>query len=145
MQRRVEEPDGHRQAVHGLEDLHEVGPLGHAERLEGRLLLGRGGGQDHPPHDRQAVLGQEHVLGAAQADALGAVAGGRWRRPARCRRWPAPPRWPGPDLVGPTQDGLELGRRSRPRTAGPGPSTTVPLVPSTEIQSPSLTTVSPDA
>ena len=34
--------------------------------LDGRV------GQDHAAHDGQAVLAQEHVLGAAQADALGA-------------------------------------------------------------------------
>jgi hypothetical protein len=34
--------------------------------------------QDHPLHDRQALRLEEHVLGAAEADALGAV--GRARR-----------------------------------------------------------------
>ena len=33
-------------------------------------------GEDHPAHDRQAVLAEEHVLGAAQADALGAELAG---------------------------------------------------------------------
>ena len=33
-------------------------------------------GQDHAPHDGQAVLAEEHVLGAAQADALGAELAG---------------------------------------------------------------------
>ena len=46
-------------------------------------------------------------------------------------------------LVGPAQDGLELGRGLPLGLSGTWPSTTVPLVPSTEIQSPSSTTVSP--
>ena len=33
-------------------------------------------GHDHLLHDRQALFFEEHVLGAAQADALGAVAAG---------------------------------------------------------------------
>ena len=47
-----------------------------AQLLEGLGLLGRRVGQDHPPHHRQPVLAQEHVLGAAQADPLGAQAAG---------------------------------------------------------------------
>ena len=41
----------------------------------GLLLVGRVG-EDHRPHDRQPVLAEEHVLGAAQADALGAEVAG---------------------------------------------------------------------
>ena len=43
-------------------------------------------GHDHRPHLRLAVLGHEHVLGAAQADALGAEARAPARRPPACRR-----------------------------------------------------------
>ena len=71
VQRRVEQAHRHRQPVHRLEDLDEVGALGDAQLLEGGVL-GRGVlGEDHPAHDGQAVLGDEHVLGPAQADALG--------------------------------------------------------------------------
>ncbi len=50
----------------------EVLALDEAQLLERVGLLGRRLGQDHPPHHGQAVLAQEHVLGAAQTDALGA-------------------------------------------------------------------------
>ena len=47
-------------------------------------------GQDHLAHGEDALVLEEHVLGAAQADALGAeLARGCARRPA-CRRWRAP-------------------------------------------------------
>ena len=35
--------------------------------------------EDHAAHDRQAVFGEEHVLGAAQADALRAELAGDGR------------------------------------------------------------------
>ena len=72
MQRRVEQADGDRQARHGGEDRHEVRLL-HRQQLRERLLappvLGR---EDHLAHHGQALGGHEHVLGAAQPDALGA-------------------------------------------------------------------------
>ena len=68
------------------------------------------GGEDHPPHDRQPVLAEEHVLGPAQPDALGAelagvlgvgtvVGVGPHRELALA------------DLVGPVEHDVELGRR----------------------------------
>ena len=87
VQRRVEQADGDRQAVHGLEDLLEVGPL-QFEQLgqRRRLLLGRVG-EDHALHERQPIA-EEHVLGAAQADALGAELTRPRRVRHRCPRWP---------------------------------------------------------
>ena len=38
-----------------------------------------------------AAVAEEHVLGAAQPDALARRACAPGRRPRRCRRWPAPP------------------------------------------------------
>ena len=47
-------------------------------------------GQDHLAHGADAVLVEEHVLGAAEPDALGAeLDRGARRRPAY-RRWRAP-------------------------------------------------------
>ena len=82
-------------------------------------VLGLGGvGQDHAPHDREAILGQEHVLGPAQPDALGAEPAGVGRV--------GPVVGVGPhgqlalaDLVGPLQDGVELGRRLGRGQRGP--------------------------
>ena len=73
VQRRVEEPDDHRQAGHRLEDAFEVAALNGQQLGELLLAVLRCGGHDHRLHDRQSILLHEHVLGAAQADALRAV------------------------------------------------------------------------
>mmetsp|Transcript_26972 Transcript_26972/g.58961 ORF Transcript_26972/g.58961 Transcript_26972/m.58961 type:complete len:401 (+) Transcript_26972:1568-2770(+) len=71
MQGRVQQPDGDRQALHGPEDALKVGPLEGqqvSQGLKAGLLALR---HNHPPHSRNALLtGKEHVLSAAQADAL---------------------------------------------------------------------------
>ncbi|MNQ73274.1 hypothetical protein D3C85_880010 [compost metagenome] len=74
VQRRVQQADRHRQTGHDGEQVGEVG------LLEGRDL-GQGDaaallvvGQDHLAHGGDAGLVEEHVLGARQADALGAEA-----------------------------------------------------------------------
>ena len=73
VQRRVEEPDGDGQAVHRLEDLGEVLALQRQERGQRLLDAGLVLGDDQLLH-QLAPLAEEHVLGAAQADALGAEA-----------------------------------------------------------------------
>ena len=105
VQRRVEEPDRHRQARHRLEDPLEVGLLVRQELVErgAALLLARG--HDHLAHDREPVLGHEHVLGAAEADPLRAELP-RLRRVlgrvgVRAHLQPA-------ELVGPPEDRLEV-------------------------------------
>ena len=72
MQRRIEQPDRHRQPAHRFEDPLEVlllqrQQLASAARRPSLVL-----GHDHRPHLRLALLGHEHVLGPAQADSLGA-------------------------------------------------------------------------
>ena len=58
-------------------------------RLSARpAVLGRRG-EDHRLHRGLAVRGHEHVLGPAQADALGAELARAPRRPRACRRWRA--------------------------------------------------------
>ena len=110
MQRRVEQPHRDGQAVHGVEDVEEVGLLGGPQPLEGgRLLVGRVG-EDHRPHDRQAVLAEEHVLGAAEADALGAEVAGDLGVLAGVGVGPHR-ELALPDAVGPAEDDVELGRR----------------------------------
>jgi hypothetical protein len=72
MQRRIQEADGDRVALHRPEDGLEVAAL-HGEKLGQRTLSPRDVlGDDHLPHGEEPVAGKEHVLGAAQADALGA-------------------------------------------------------------------------
>ena len=78
VQRRVEQAHGDGQAVHRLEDLDEVGALQRQQLVEDDLPLLVALGQDEAL-DELAPLAEEHVLGAAQADALGpeaASAGG---------------------------------------------------------------------
>ena len=70
MQRRVDQPDRHGQAVHRREDLHEVVPLQREQRIERCPLVRLALGEDQPL-DVLAPLAEEHVLGAAQADPLG--------------------------------------------------------------------------
>ena len=76
VQRRIEQADGDRAAVHDLEQLDEVGALHRQQLVErgaARLLVV---GEDHLAHRLDAALVEEHVLGAAQPDALGAEAHG---------------------------------------------------------------------
>ena len=87
MQRRIEQPDRHRQPGHRLEDPLEVGLLHRQEPVERGAPLLLFACQDHLANDRQPLLGHEHVLGAAEADALGAELArlGRVRRRVRVR------------------------------------------------------------
>ena len=72
VQRWVEQPDRHRQARHRLEDALEVGLLMREQPVERGAPLVLARGHDHLPHDGQPVVRHEHVLGAAEADPLGA-------------------------------------------------------------------------
>ena len=69
MQRRVDQADDDRAAVHGLEQAVEVRALEGQQLVQGRGALRADLGQDHALHDGQALRLEEHVLGAAQADA----------------------------------------------------------------------------
>ena len=72
VQRRIEQADGHRQSGHDLEQLDEVLTLRGQQlgkRLAASLLVL---GEDHLAHGDDAALLEEHMLGAAEPDALGA-------------------------------------------------------------------------
>ena len=71
VQRRVEQPDRDRQALHRAEDRGEVLDLHRQQRGQRLLPLVAGLGQ-HQALDELAPVAEEHVLGAAQPDALGA-------------------------------------------------------------------------
>ena len=104
VQRRVEQADRDRLARHRREQALEVLLLQRQQLGQRGAPLGLGTGHDHRAHLRLAVGGHEHVLGAAQADALGAVL-------ERCQRiggrvgvgTHAEPA----DVVGPAQHALE--------------------------------------
>ena len=105
VQRRVEQTDGDRQPRHRLEDRFEV-PLLHREQPVERLAASvLAVGEDHLAHDREPVLGHEHVLGPAEADPL---------RPElarfRCvlRRVGVRAHRQAPVLVAPAEHGLEV-------------------------------------
>src|ERR1019366_5224851 len=72
VERGIERADDHREAVHGGEEAGEI-PALHGEELQqglaAALFFAR---QNHGLHVLDAVLGEEHVLGAAQSDAFGA-------------------------------------------------------------------------
>ena len=72
VQRRIEQADGDRQRLHGLEEADEVGALHGQQLLERVAAVLLVVGQNHGAHVFDAVFGKEHVLGAAQADAFGA-------------------------------------------------------------------------
>ena len=72
VERRIDRPDGHRPAVHDLEDAGEIVALERQELGQGGLALLERVGQDHLPHRADLALAEEHVLGPAEADALGA-------------------------------------------------------------------------
>ena len=72
MQRRIQQADGHGQLVHDAQDRLEVALLHGQELVQGLAPPLLAVGQDHLPDRVDALLLEEHVLGAAQADALGA-------------------------------------------------------------------------
>ena len=66
-------------AVHRLEHAVEVVALQRQQLVERLAPIGFVVGEDHPLHDRNAALAEEHVLGAAQADAARAERVGELR------------------------------------------------------------------
>ncbi len=72
VQRRIEQPDGERQAGHDLEELDEILALHRQKLVQRRAALLDGLREDHLAHGEDAVGIEEHVLGAAEPDALGA-------------------------------------------------------------------------
>ncbi len=79
MQRRVEQTHRHRQPVHRLEQLDEVALLQRQQGGQGQLAILVVVRQDQVLDLLAALLAEEHVLGAAQPDALAAVAAGAVR------------------------------------------------------------------
>ena len=110
MQRRIEQPDGHRQAAHDLEQLDEIVALHRQQLRERGAALRLVVGQDHLAHRADAVLVEEHVLGAAEPDALGA----EFHRHARVvRRVGVGAHAELARLVGPAHQRRELARQLR--------------------------------
>ena len=105
MKRRVEQPDRHRQARHRLEDPLEVRLLEREQPVERRAPPVLGVGHDHLLDDGEPLVAEEHVLGARQADALGAELTSARRVLGRVR---VRPHVQAPRVVGPAENGLEV-------------------------------------
>src|SRR5579871_375603 len=68
MERRIDGPDRHGTSVHPLEHAVEVTALQRQQLVEGFSALSFGIRENHPLHDRNPSLAEEHVLGPAQSD-----------------------------------------------------------------------------
>ena len=89
---------------------------------------------DHLPHRGEPLALEEHVLGAAEADALGAEVAAPVRVGRRVGVDPHPEL---PDPVGPLHEPDEVRRSAPARSSAAWPANTLPVLPSTVIQSPS--------
>ena len=106
VQRRVDQADDDRQAIHRLKEARKVGPLEGQQLVQSRGAALGGLGEDHALYDGQALLFEEHVLGAAETDALSAEAAGAL---GVGRVVGVGPHLEATDLVGPAQQGDQVG------------------------------------
>ena len=100
MHGRVNQANGDRQAVHCSEKAVEVAALVGQQNSQGRVALSFALGQDHALDHGQALGLEEHMLGAGQADALGAKPPGAF---SVARVIGVGPNTQGADLVGPAE------------------------------------------
>ena len=105
MQRRIEQADDDRQAMHRPQDADEVCALDGQQAVKRTAALSLGLGQDHFLDDGQAIALAEHVLGAAKANALRTVGAGQL---GLFRRVGIPPDLEPADFVGPTEQLVKL-------------------------------------
>ncbi len=127
---------------HRLEDPLEVGLLHRQQPLERRTPLVLVPRQDHLAHDRQPLVGHEHVLGAAEPDALGAELA-RLRGVLGSVGVRAHPQ--AAEVVGPAEDRPEvLVDRGRHERDGADDHAAVPAVDREEIALAQLVTVDRD-
>jgi hypothetical protein len=110
VQGRIEQAHRDRQARHDGEQLDEVGLLERLDLGQGGAATGLVVGQDHLAHGGDPLVVEEHVLGPAQADALGAEAtrGARIQRRLGIGAHAQPTH-----AVGPAHQGLEIARQFR--------------------------------
>ena len=108
VQRRIEQADGHRQPRHDLEQLDEILALRRQQLGERRAAPFRILGEDHLAHGEDALLLEEHVLGAAEPDAFGAE-GARLARIGR--RIGIGAHLQAAEAVGPLHQGVEVVRQ----------------------------------
>ena len=105
VERRIQEADANRHALKRLVELLEVALLIGQDLVQRDLALGGGVGADHLAERGDAVGLKEHVLGAAQADALGAQLAGLLRVGGGVG---VGADLQGAELVGPAHDGAEV-------------------------------------
>ena len=90
MQGGIQEADGDGAALHSLVDALEVALLHGLQDSQSALTLLHGVRADHAADGADALALEEHVLGAAQADALSAELAGLSGVVGGCRRWCGP-------------------------------------------------------
>ena len=91
MQRRIDGANRDRLAFHRLEHAVEVLALQRQQLVQRRAAVGLVVGENHALHDRDAAFAEEHVLGAAEANAARAKRVGELRLIGQDRRWRARP------------------------------------------------------
>ena len=72
VQRRIQEPDGHRPTGHNLEQFDEIGALHWQQLRDRRATLSLVIGENHFANRLDRSNLKKHVLGPAEPDALGA-------------------------------------------------------------------------
>ena len=110
MQRRIEQADGHRHSGQLAKDAFEIALLKRenlVECLAPALLIP---GQNHFPHAQNPLLGEEHVLGAAEADSVRTEEARHARVLRRIRVGADAQR---ADLISPFQQPVEVPKRLR--------------------------------
>src|SRR5262245_7537596 len=104
VERRIDGANRNRLAMHALEDAVEVLTLQRQQLCQRFPAIGFALRENHTLYDRDAPFAEEHVLGAAEPDALGAEGMGKFGLIGliRVRAYPEPP-----ERVGPRQQLLE--------------------------------------
>ena len=135
VQRRIEQADRHRQALHDAEQLDEIVALHRQDLGERRAAALDGLGHDHLAHGDDALAVEEHMLGAAEPDALGAEAARRAGIERASRHWCAP-------SCARNSSAQPISSAKSPESSGwmvgTSPSITSPVAPSMVMRSPSL-------
>ena len=104
VQRRIQESNGDGKALHFPVEADEILLLQRQQLIEILFTVLAFPGQNHLLHDRNAIFGEEHMLGAAQSDPFRPECP---RNPGLIRHVGVSPDLEAAHLVGPFQDRIE--------------------------------------